>query len=125
MISVSNGNHMLNANTTSSMSAPSGSCDAAPPTPPSLPTHTGTHTLSTPPPATSDVASFVSHGVSSSAQSALLFHVHVAFCFPHFFFFFVPAVVPSFTQTLSDLAGILVTVPCPLHFVSIPYLMQP
>lgn len=36
VISVSNGNHMLNANTTSSMSAPSGSCDAPPPSPHAL-----------------------------------------------------------------------------------------
>lgn len=82
MISVSNGNHMLNANTTSSMSAPSGSCDAVP-----LPC-TYIHAHSTPPPTTSDVASFVSHGVSSSAQSTLLFHVRRLFLSPPPTFFF-------------------------------------
>lgn len=97
MINVSNGNYMLNANSTSSMSSLSGSCDAAPPFP-------CKHTHTTPPPAASGVASFVSHGVSSSAQSTLLFHIHCrSLRFPPFFF--VPAVVLSFKH--SDLEGIL------------------
>lgn len=64
VISASNGNHVLNANTTSSMSTPAGSCDA-----PSDPVYNYTlHPTTT----TSDVASFVSRGVSSSAQNTLL-----------------------------------------------------
>lgn len=61
-----------------------------------------THTQN--PPTTFEVASFVSHGVSSSAQSALLFCVSRLFLFPPFS---VLAVVLSFKQTLFDLAGIL------------------
>jgi len=62
VMGVRNRNHMPNANIPSSMSR---SCDSPP-----THTHTHTHTLHS---QTSDVASFVSHGVSSSAQSARLF----------------------------------------------------
>lgn len=63
--SVSNGNHMPNANIISSDSGPTESCV----TPPLTQTHT--------PPTTSDVSPFVSHGVSSSVHSSLLYFVRV------------------------------------------------
>lgn len=69
--SVSNGNHMPNANIISGTSGPTESCVAPPPVPPRPPTQTHT------PPTTSDVSPFVSHGVSSSVHSSLLYFVRV------------------------------------------------
>lgn len=97
VISVSNGNHMLNANTTSSMSAPPGSCDAASP-PLCIHTHTPPHH---PQPLMSPL---LFPTVSHLLHRALFCLTYtVSFCFPPFF---VLAVVLSFKQTLSDLAGI-------------------
>lgn len=59
------------------------------------------HTHFTPPPATSDVASFVSHGVSSSAQSTLLFHVHRLFLSPPPFYACSCSVIQTDTLTLQ------------------------
>lgn len=59
-LSVSNGNHMLNANTTSSVSHPAHSTTA---------------------PTTFDAASFVSHGVSTSNRPLFCFVHIVSFCF--------------------------------------------
>lgn len=83
LMSDANRNQMLNANTTSSTSTLSGSCDAALPPPQN-------------PPTTFDVSSFVSHGVSSSAQSALLFCEAVFVFSPPF-----SVLVPSFRHSLT------------------------
>ncbi len=100
VISVSNGNHMLNANTTSSMSAPSGSCDAVAPLNSLTHSLTHTHTPSHHPQPLMSPLLFptVSHLLH---REPFCFTYIVSFCFPPLFCACSCSVIQTDTLTLQ------------------------